>query len=520
MQNPLIHIVRSVFGKPRLGDVPREALHLLTERHPYSAPLHLLYAKRLLEQVDTRYPDAVSLAALHFSNPHWLQQQLRSADGAAEPEEETAEADAAVTPPSPAAPMAEGREPSDAVAAGETLDTYGDRTDAATDTHTAEAAEASDNPDDAPAGALGDPDSLMATDTGTDAGPGTMSDATLEADAPTTGEQPPTTLPDSGEGYATPDAGAEDGAAPAEPADSSPDGVTEDLTGDVEDHGIETDPPVTNAIDIGAETRPEDGRYATADGEATDADMSVDETVEVLETSEADPEPVAVSESLTIPTATIDDSPSLALTGEMGGLDHPSREADDVHVHAQSELIHVSMPEDLEVDTPGPSDGDAAMPSVEASASIDPEATAEVAAGAPLAGEDPAVGEDTFELPVEPLHLTDFFASQGIDVGSELEFPVDPAPRRSFSGWLRTMKRLQPDRDAAMLNEQEEAAIRSEAEASNLDEDVITEAMAEVYARQGLFRKAIAVYEKLGLLDPDRSATFADRISQLKGQLP
>jgi hypothetical protein len=82
------------------------------------------------------------------------------------------------------------------------------------------------------------------------------------------------------------------------------------------------------------------------------------------------------------------------------------------------------------------------------------------------------------------------------------------------------MKRLQPDRDAAMLNEQEEAAIRSEAEASNLDEDVITEAMAEVYARQGLFRKAIAVYEKLGLLDPDRSATFADRISQLKGQLP
>jgi len=409
MQNPLIHIVRSVFGKPRLGDVPREALHLLTERHPYSAPLHLLYAKRLLEQVDTRYPDAVSLAALHFSNPHWLQQQLRSADGAAEPEEETAEADA----------------------------------------------------------------------------------------------------------------GAEDGAAPAEPADSSPDGVTEDLPGDVEDHGIETDPPVTTAIDIGAETRPEDGRDATADGEATDADMSVDATVEVLETSEADPEPVAVSESLTIPTATIDDSPSLALTGEMGGLDHPpSREADDVHVHAQSELIHVSMPEDLEVDTPGPSDGDAAMPSVAASASIDPEATAEVAAGAPLAGEDPAVGEDTFELPVEPLHLTDYFASQGIDVGSELEFPVDPAPRRSFSGWLRTMKRLQPDRDAAMLNEQEEAAIRSEAEASNLDEDVITEAMAEVYARQGLVRKAIAVYEKLGLLDPDRSATFADRISQLKGQLP
>jgi tetratricopeptide (TPR) repeat protein len=70
-----------------------------------------------------------------------------------------------------------------------------------------------------------------------------------------------------------------------------------------------------------------------------------------------------------------------------------------------------------------------------------------------------------------------------------------------------------------VLSEDEEDAIRSEAEASNQDEDIVTEAMAEVYARQGLIQKAIDIYEKLSLLDPDRTSTFADRISQLKALL-
>jgi hypothetical protein len=40
--------------------------------------------------------------------------------------------------------------------------------------------------------------------------------------------------------------------------------------------------------------------------------------------------------------------------------------------------------------------------------------------------------------------------------------------------------------------------------------------MAEVLIKQGLIQKAIEVYEKLSLLDPAKSATFAAKISELK----
>lgn len=48
---------------------------------------------------------------------------------------------------------------------------------------------------------------------------------------------------------------------------------------------------------------------------------------------------------------------------------------------------------------------------------------------------------------------------------------------------------------------------------------MLTEAMADVYAQQRLTRKAIAIYEKLSLLNPDKSATFTARIEKLKGTL-
>jgi pentatricopeptide repeat protein len=44
---------------------------------------------------------------------------------------------------------------------------------------------------------------------------------------------------------------------------------------------------------------------------------------------------------------------------------------------------------------------------------------------------------------------------------------------------------------------------------------VLTEAMAEVYAKQGQADKALEIYRKLSLLDPSRSATFAAKIAEL-----
>jgi len=55
------------------------------------------------------------------------------------------------------------------------------------------------------------------------------------------------------------------------------------------------------------------------------------------------------------------------------------------------------------------------------------------------------------------------------------------------------------------------------AENSNAEPEVLTEAMAEVFAKQGKMSKAGEVYQKLSLLNPDKSAYFAAKIENLKG---
>jgi hypothetical protein len=68
------------------------------------------------------------------------------------------------------------------------------------------------------------------------------------------------------------------------------------------------------------------------------------------------------------------------------------------------------------------------------------------------------------------------------------------------------------------MDEKTEASIKSGAEQSNDKSDVLTETMAEVFIKQGLTLKALEVYEKLSLLDPHKSATFAAKISELKAK--
>ena len=48
------------------------------------------------------------------------------------------------------------------------------------------------------------------------------------------------------------------------------------------------------------------------------------------------------------------------------------------------------------------------------------------------------------------------------------------------------------------------------------ESDVVTEAMAEVWAKQGNRRKAIETYNKLSLQNPSKKAYFAAKIENLK----
>ena len=80
------------------------------------------------------------------------------------------------------------------------------------------------------------------------------------------------------------------------------------------------------------------------------------------------------------------------------------------------------------------------------------------------------------------------------------------------------MKRIHPEKTAVPFSQTESELIRSVADQSNEQEEVLTETMAEIYAMQGLTHKAIDIYEKLSLLNPDKSAIFAAKLSELKGR--
>jgi hypothetical protein len=129
--------------------------------------------------------------------------------------------------------------------------------------------------------------------------------------------------------------------------------------------------------------------------------------------------------------------------------------------------------------------------------------------------EEPVVAE--LGIPFEPLYTIDYFASQGIKIAAEAT-PKDQLSLklRSFTEWLRAMKKLHPEKIDKDFNQDQEEQVRVIAESSNASEIVYTEAMAEVYIKQGKRGKAREVFEKLSLLDPGKSAYFAVRIKELK----
>lgn len=125
------------------------------------------------------------------------------------------------------------------------------------------------------------------------------------------------------------------------------------------------------------------------------------------------------------------------------------------------------------------------------------------------------------ELFFEPFHTVDYFASQGIKFKEE-EKPKDKfgLQLKSFTEWLRSMKKL-PVTEAATTpaDIKLEQKVEQLAEISLQERDVVTEAMAEVWEKQGNAEKAVAIYAKLSLLEPSKSTYFAAKIEELKKKI-
>lgn len=151
------------------------------------------------------------------------------------------------------------------------------------------------------------------------------------------------------------------------------------------------------------------------------------------------------------------------------------------------------------------------------------------AAEIPSGEEDPGTGEGP-ELPkfhfepadtsaaltFEPYHTVDYFASQGIR-SPETEKPKDKFSQqlKSFTEWLKAMKKL-PEAGAGARPSSVDSGVDQMAASSLADREIITEAMAAVWEKQGNHEKAIETYHKLSLLDPAKSAYFASKIEHLK----
>ena len=120
------------------------------------------------------------------------------------------------------------------------------------------------------------------------------------------------------------------------------------------------------------------------------------------------------------------------------------------------------------------------------------------------------------ELLFEPLHTSDYFASQGIKLSEEVQ-PSDKLGKqlKSFTDWLKTMKKVHTG-NLPEGNAQIDIAVQSLAEKSNKEQEILTESMADVYLQQGKQKKALEIYKKLSLLNPAKSAYFAAKIELLK----
>jgi len=118
-------------------------------------------------------------------------------------------------------------------------------------------------------------------------------------------------------------------------------------------------------------------------------------------------------------------------------------------------------------------------------------------------------------IPFEPLHTVDYFASQGIKISEDALNDHLGKQVKSFTAWLKSMKKLHPGK-LPEQNEVIERLIQASSEVSNQNANVLTEAMAEVLVKQGKQEKAIEMYQKLSLLNPSKSAYFAAKIESLK----
>jgi hypothetical protein len=121
---------------------------------------------------------------------------------------------------------------------------------------------------------------------------------------------------------------------------------------------------------------------------------------------------------------------------------------------------------------------------------------------------------------IEPYHTIDYFASQGIKQQQLLGNDKLSIQLKSFTQWLKTMKKIEAtaktDENEEKLELTQHANVVHMAEHSLVKNDILTENMVDVLVKQGKINEAISILQKLSLQDTAKSVYFASRIEHLK----
>ena len=472
MKQELNNIVRSIFGKDSLEDVSRDELVLLSGEYPYSPVIQYLHTRKLQQMGDPRFADSVSRTALYFSNPHWLHHQLRgrsNAEKIAEMEEQFLVV-ADETTEAAIEPQAEwATPPQEVISEG-----------------------AADNDDDL---ALPLTDGAAAIVTEPDAAEQIV-EAAIEPEAEWATPQQEVIS----EGAAEND---DDLVLPL--TDGAADIVTEpDATEQIVETAIEPESEFTESI------KPPETKELTAQDDPYEGGY---ESIAFEQSTEAICDPLSGGTN---------DGETSGYTHESdaGTIDLTGFEAEDEFADLPEIITRIRTPHEESLNSRSEeavtaSDDDVSEQHTEP---LEMSANLNHTDAGEAMGHEPPRTEGLEDLIFEPMHSIDYFASQGIELGEEATSEALVRPLRSFTGWIRSMKQIQPAKQKQMLDEQSEQIIRSKAEYSNETEVVLTESMALVYEKQGMVKKALDILEKLSLLDPAKKDIFAAKIQELKGK--
>jgi hypothetical protein len=198
----------------------------------------------------------------------------------------------------------------------------------------------------------------------------------------------------------------------------------------------------------------------------------------------------------------------------------PGWEDTEIKTAETEETVNIAEPETpilTETEVPAQEVRDTTAETEATVDTADPEAATETGPALPAFKFEPLADPANAELTFEPYHTIDYFASQGIQAKEE-EKPQDKFGKqlKSFTEWLKILKRTPVSEIAGAVSPAEEQKVEQMAETSINDREVVTEAMAEVWEKQGNALKATEVYRKLSLLNPSKSSYFAAKIEQLK----